>query len=389
MEINKKEVIQRLTFEKFLNEEEKIVSEAKFKDLILAVLLSFIAHNKILFNWNRDLKENRKLNPKEKSNKIKNYFSLPFHFLGMGNKTIFIADKNPKDKFLREEFVDTLVTCCQDIDVIRRVADLWDISDNNIKDSHSCLEDKNRFCKDCKNSFDNHLIGHHEKLFKSIDIKSYIVLDVNINTIKNFIDEDDILEEIEEMQCKRCFRYFEEYDRFCSNCGLELEKKRKRESNDREKMFNYLLAIYLSKKNNVSDFEANSCFHKGTRETDILLKNDKKRMLLEITTQISPSREYITEKAISLLIMQAILPKDYESYMVFWSLDKNNHSEENYSNIKEMFDKERFFLVKSSLPKDILKNPTVGIVQEDISLLKDEFQNIMEFISEKINILLK
>ena len=385
--IDKKEVINRLIFGKLLNEKEEVISEDKFKELIFAVLLSFIAHNKILFNWNRDLKENKKLNPKERSLKIKSYFSLPFHFLGIGNKTIFVADKNPRDKFLREEFIDTIVTCTQDIDSIRRIADLWEISDEIIKKSHNCQEGEKIFCKDCKCGFDNNLIEYLDRLFKALDIKSYFIFDLNINTIKNFIDEDDIIEDIEDMQCLRCFCHFDDYDRFCSSCGLEIEKKEKKESNDREKMFNYLLAIYLSKKNNLLDYDANMHFHKGTRETDILLMKNKKRMLLEITTQVNLPKEYIIEKAISLLIMQAIFPND-ENYMVFWSLDKDNNSANNYSNVAEMFETERFFLVKSSLPREILKNPTVGISQEDLILLKAEFENMITYISERINTLL-
>jgi hypothetical protein len=298
------------------------------------------------------------MNIKEKSNKIKSYFSLPFHFLGIGDKTVFIADKNPRDKFLKEEFVDTLVSCLQDIDAIRRISDLWEIENKEIKSNHNCTADENSFCKDCKISFDNHLNNNMAKLLKALDIKSYIILNMPINTIKTFIDEDDIIEEIEDMQCHRCFCSLDEYDRYCYSCGLQVEKKEKKESNDREKMFNYLLSIYLAKKKGLSDYEANLHFHKGTRETDVLLMKEKKRMLIEITTQVNVPKEYIVEKAISLLIMKAILPL-YESYMIFWSLDKNNDSEQNYSNIKDMFGKDMFFLVKSSLPKEILKNPTI------------------------------
>jgi hypothetical protein len=53
-----------------------------------------------------------------------------------------------------------------------------------------------------------------------------------------------------------------------------------------------------------------------------------------------------------------------------------------------MFDKERFFLVDSSLPREILKNPTVGIPQEDIILLRAEFENMINYISEKVNSLI-
>ena len=388
MQIDKGEVIQRLTFEGILDAKGKIISEEKFKDIMFAVLLSFIAHNKILFNWNRDLKDNKK-SLKEKSSKIKSYFSLPFHFLGLGNKTIFVADKNPRDKFLREEITETIITCSQDIDMIRRVSDLWEITDEIIKKSHSCQADSKNFCiKNCKESFENQLAEKHEKLLKALDIKSYFVLGLKAKTIKSFIDEDDIIEDLEDTRCKRCFCYFDEHDRFCSNCGLELEKKKIRESNDREKMFNYLLAIYLSKKNKILDYEANLHFHKGTRETDVLLKKDKKRILLEITTQVNIAREYLIEKAISLLIMQAILPKDYESYVIFWSLDKNNDSKDNIEDVLEMFGERRFFLVKSSLQKDILKNPTVGIPQEDLDLLRGEFENMLKYMVEKTKILL-
>ena len=387
MTLDKKEIINRLIFEKLLDEKEQIISEDKFKDLLFAVLVSFIVHNKILFNWNKDLRESKKVGIKERSNKIKSYFSLPFHFLGIGDKTIFVADKNPRDKFLKEEFVETITTSLQDIDAIRRIADLWEIGDAMIKSGHNCIEEEKSFCKECKLSFDNHLKEHLEKLFKAMDIKSYFVLDLPINTIKNFIDEDDIIEEIEDMQCRKCFCNLDEYDKFCSNCGKEVEKRKKKESNDREKMFNFLLAIYLSRKKNLKDYEANSHFHRETRETDVLLKNENKFMLLEITTQVNVSKEYIVEKAISLLIMKAILPK-VKSHMVFWSLDKNNHSEINYSHIKDMFNEETFFLVKSSLPREILKNPTVGIYQEDVNLLRNEFENMLNYILEKIDDLL-
>jgi hypothetical protein len=390
MGFDKKEVLNRLIFEKILDDKNQIISEEKFKDLMFAVLVSFVAHNKILFNWNRDLKENKKMNIKEKANKIKSYFSLPFHFLGIGEKTVFVADKNPRDKFLKEEFVDTMVTCTQDIDAIRRISDLWGIEDKLIKSSHNCSADENSFCKDCKISFDNHLENNIEKLLKALDIKSYIILDIPINTIKTFIDEDDIIEEIEDMQCRRCFCSLDEHDRFCYNCGFQVEKKEKKESNDREKMFNHLLSIYLAKKKKLADYEANLHFHKGTRETDVLLMQGKQRMLLEITTQVDVPKEYITEKAISLLIMKAILPPEYKSYMIFWSLDKNNDAKHNYSNIDGMFEKDIFFLVKSSLPREILKNPTVGIILEDLIFLRKEFDNLIEYTLDKVdNLLLK
>jgi hypothetical protein len=388
MILDKSEVINRLIFEKLIDSNGKITSEEKFKDLIFAVLISFIAHNKILFNWNRDLKENKKMNLKEKSSKIKSYFSLPFHFIGIGAKTVFVADKNPKDKFLREEFVDTLVASFQDIDVIRRIADLWEIEDKMVKEGHDCNKNEKLFCKNCKTSFNNHLQNNIQKLLKALDVKSYIVLDLPITTIKNFINEDDIIEEIETLQCSGCFCNLEEHHLYCYNCGLEKEKRERKESTDREKMFNFLLAIYFAERKNLKEYDANKTFHKDTRETDVLLGENKKRILIEITTQVDVPKEYITEKAISLLIMKSILKED-KSYMIFWSLDKNNSSAPNYENVREMFDEELFFLVDSSLPKEILKNPTVGISQEDINLLRKEFDNMLAYTLRKIELLLK
>lgn len=380
----REEIINALIKRNILNAKKEIIDEGKFIELIFAIFLSLISHERVKFFWARDFLEEQTF--KERHSKIMGYFHLPFHFVGFSNKTVFIADKHSKDKIFNEEFIPTLINSFEDIYHFRKVGNLNEITNQVIWSNHSCAKGDKEFCSNCKSAFSQELIRKSEPFFKTLNVKSYLILDIPISLIMEFVSEDDLIEETERNMCKTCNRLILPHFKFCPECGVEIERTEDKMSKNREKMFNELMCIFLSLKNKLDSgmCKSNLYLHKDTHETDIYLKNNKKSLLIEGTTQIDLPKEYIIKKAILLLVVDAISPQDMENYLIIWSLDKECACETNKEYTEEIFDKERFILLESSLERQILNNPTIGIDHEELSLLKKDFFSSVEKLNNEI-----
>jgi len=220
----REEIISVLIDRKIINSEKEIIDEKKFRELILATFLSLISHERVKRFWTRDSLEERTF--REKHDKIMNYFHLPFHFIGFSNKTVFIADKHSKDKIFNEEFIPTLINSFQDIHYYRKVCNLIDITDEVICSTHRCLRGEEEFCPSCKPYFSRELIKKKEIFFRSLNVKSHIVLDIPISLIMEFISEDDLIEESERNICEGCNRLILPHFKFCPECGKKIERSK-------------------------------------------------------------------------------------------------------------------------------------------------------------------
>jgi len=386
MVLSDEQILGTLISEKIVNDKNQIIDEEKFKSLLTAVFLSQISHERIKSFWKRHVSEERLLSLKDRYERVSPFYKLTFHFVGFGNKTVFISDKNPNDRVFNEEFIQNIVNSKEDIHFYRRMAKLNEITDEVIRSSHKCNDE---FCKDCRDNFTSMLLSKLDKFLKSLDVRGYILLDIPINTIVNFIDPDSLIEEWGENNCKceECQRQLLEHFKFCPECGIKVQKTDDASSNNREKIFNQLLGLYLKLKNNLEKHNANLFLHQSTKETDIYLKNGNKSLLIEGTTQVDLQKNYIIDKAFTLLLIDS-LDSSIKNYLVLWSLDKNCSSERNESYVKDLFQDKRFLFNEYSQNKPMLKGPTISINNEELQSLKKEFDNIIHNLNNYVQSLL-
>ena len=378
MVISDEDILRTLISEKIVDEKNEIIDEDKFKSLLLAVFLSQVSHERIKSFWKKHLSEERLLRPKDRYEKISSFYKLTFHFTGFGNKTVFISDKNINDRVFNEEFIQSIVNSKEDIHFYRRMAKLTEITDEVIRASHQCTAE---FCKDCRDNFTNILFGKLDLFLKALDVRSYVILNIPILAITNFVDPDSLIEEWGENNCDGCQRPLLEHFKFCPECGTPVSKTNNNEYNNREKVLNQLLGWYIRLKNKLSGHNSNAFLHQSTRETDVYLKNGNKSLLIEGTTQVNLQKDYIIDKAFTLLLIDS-LDSNIKNYLVLWALDKNCSSERNESYVKDIFREKRFFFNKYSQQKQILKGGNISINNEELQILKDEFYSVLDNLNQ-------
>lgn len=370
----------------FLDSNGKIIDHNKFKELLFAVFLAHIVQERVKRFWERDYLEEKNITQKHK--KIKPFFHLPFHFIGINKKTAFIAEKSLRDRIFHEEFMPSLIGSYEDIDIFRRLSSLHEITNETIYSKHTCTRGTNVFCKDCKSSFSEELLSNHSAFFKNLNVKSYIILDIPLELLKYFISEDDLIEEVEDLICGQCGRVMLDHYKHCPDCGKAVSKRETRENQtNREKMFNVLLSIYLGSRTSAERYDANKPIHQGTHETDVYLSRGAKALLLEGTTQVAISKEYVVQKGLLFLVIKATMP-NYKIRLLLWSLDKDCNSTKNKAYIKDLAPESDLMLWPSKLSDKILSNPTISIPQNDLNLLRGEVNELIEGLAKNAELFL-
>lgn len=360
---------------------KKIKNEEIFLELLFSIFLGWVCHERIKYFWEKDYLEETVI--KEKYRKIVPFFHLPFHFIGMGDRTVFISDKTAKDKIFHEHIIDHLIDSYEDIHHFRNLSKMYDLKNEAIYSNHDCKRQENQvFCPDCKIGFEKELLKVHKDFFASINIKGYLILEIPTSLIKEFISEDELIEEEALDKCVKCKKVIvPNYWRYCPICGEQIANIEKEISSPREKVFNELLSIYFEYKHNLSSSRANKYFYKNQHEIDILLQKENKSMLIEGTTTIDLKKEYIDKKISTLLLFDKIY--DSTNHLILWSLDVNCASSQNKDYIS-VFGEGEFILLEPCLKDQILNKKMIGIEQDELTMLKLEFDNIINSLNEYI-----
>ena len=366
--LSKEDILQTLQYHKILDESENIKDDNKFRKLIVAVFLGMVSLERIKSSWKKEAREESVF--QNKIEKIRPHYHRPFHYVGFGDKTLFISEKQIHERFFYQEFIKQFVVRIEDIDLIRRACNLTlKITDAQIKSHVGCKPELDKFCAECKNKFSEELLKNHKDFLFPLQVKSYTILDISIETIMAFINEDDLIEELEENTCQKCKRFVFEYFKYCPDCGEKIKKVNSPSPINREKVFNELVSIYLNKKTGIN-CEANKYLNDSYIETDILVSNKDKNLAIEGTTIVNLDKNYLNKKLTTLLFLDVLFPKP-KNKLILWSLDHLGDKQENIEFVNKIA-KGSLEIMKSLSTIPLMQNNSVAIIQTDLeSLIKE------------------
>lgn len=382
--LNKEDVLQRLKYHNILDESENIKDEDRFRKLITAVFLGLVSLERIKSSWKREAMEESAF--QNKIEKIRPHYHRPFHYVGFGDKTIFISEKEVHERFFYEEFISQFITRIEDIDLIRRACNLSiKIPNDKIKSHNGCKAEADNFCPACKDKFSEELLNNHKEVFSALQVKSYSILYIPIEVILAFINGDDLIEELEENTCPKCRRFVFEYFNHCPDCGEKIKKVSSQSPINREKVFNELISIYLSKKTGI-DCQANEYLNESFIEVDILASTTNRKLAIEGTTKIDLDKGYLNRKLTTLLFLDILFP-NHRNKLVLWSLDHLGDKPENITFVNKIA-KGSFEIMKSSSANPFMRNNSVAIIQQDLEALIKEVNSFIDGILEKLKTLI-
>ena len=378
--IKKEDIIQRLKYHKILDEFENILNENKFKEIIIAVFFGLVSLERIKSLWKKEVLEESVF--QDKIERIRPYYHRPFHYVGMGKKTIFISEKEVHERIFFQEFIPNFINRVEEIDLIRRSCNLHKkINDDLIKSHSGCVATNETFCEGCKEKFSEELLNNVNDFLLPLQVKSYTVLDIPLEIVMAFINGDDLIEELEENICSHCKRFVFEYFAFCPDCGKEL-KRTKNDVINREKVFNELVSLYLEKKSHIK-CSANNYLNESFVEVDIIASNNNKNLAIEGTTIINLDKNYLNKKLTTLLFLDVLNYQD-KNKLLLWSLDAIGNNKENLDFVKKIA-KESFEILTPKMDKKIMNNKSISINISDLKTLVEEINYVLDELLKKVN----
>ena len=378
--IKKDDIIQRLKYHKILDEIGNILDEEKFKEIINAVFLGLVSLERIKSFWKREVLEESVF--QDKVDKVRPYYHRPFHYVGLGDKTLFISEKEVHERIFFHEFIPNFINRIEEIDLIRRSCNLCNkISNEIIKSHHGCTATENSFCDGCKNKFVEELLNNIKEFLLPLQVKSYTILNIPIEMVMAFINGDDLIEELQDNTCSNCRRFVFDYFTYCPDCGKEI-KKYGSDVINREKVFNELIALYLEKKSQVK-CNANNYLNESFIEIDVIASNNNKNLAIEGTSKVNLDKGYLNKKLTTLLFLDVLNYQD-KNKLVLWSLDSMGDCEENLNFVKK-FAKESFEILKPKMDRKIMNNKAISINNDDLKLLIEEIDYVLKELLNRVN----
>ncbi len=379
--LSKDDILQRLKYHKILDSTGKVINETKFQQLIKAVFLGWISLERIKSFWKKEALEESIF--QDKIERVRPYYHRPFHYVGFSKKTLFISEKEVHERIFFHEFIPQFISRIEDISLIRRTCNLISkINDNLIRNHPACQATTDGFCDGCRDKFAEELLNNHVDFLTPLQIKSYSIIDLSIETIMAFIDEDDLIIELEESVCEQCKRLVLEHFKFCPECGKKLTNKNSSSSINREKVLNNLIAVYLEKKTGIM-CEANQYYCASKVEIDIIATKGNRKLAIEGTSIVDLDVNYLYKKVTSLLFLDVKF-NTFKNKMILWSMDFEGNKKANLDFIDEVA-KGSFEILKASLPRKIMINQSISITQQDLNLIIKEADYIVQELLTKIS----
>ncbi len=375
------DILQRLKYFGIVDESGNISEEVKFKEIIKSVFLGWVSLSRIKHFWGKEAIETRVYS--DKVEKIRPFYHRPFHYVGFGSKTLFISEKEIHERIFFGEFIPCFISKFEDINIIRSICNLREkITDELIKSHKNCSAEDGDFCQGCKDNFAEELLKIPEEFLSPLQVKAHTIINIPLEIISAFINEEDLIEELEESTCPQCKRFILEHFKWCPDCGQKLKRKKEDTAINREKTLNELMAIYIEKKTGVP-CEANKYLLDSRVEIDILASMRGKNLGIEGTSIINLDFSYIFKKLTTLLFMNVIFPKK-ENKIILWTLDYEADNEKNKEFIKKVTEK-NFDILQSSMSSKIMNNNFISINQSDLNSLISEFDNILRKLLNSVN----
>jgi hypothetical protein len=220
-----------------------------------------------------------------------------------------------------------------------------------------------------------------------------LVLNIPANVFEEIISQEGLIELQQDQPSCSCGAILEKEWKFCPFCSEKVDSAIFEDETDvvgvPEKIFNYLLGLYLSFKKGYK-FEANYVMDKDfNNETDIYLQKEGVIKMIEYTTKLDLNRKYVISKVKTLHLIEGSLKAEASktkstapscSLILLGINAPDNKAALDAIPFKLFEDANKFKIIDSKFK--FQKTNSIQIAQEELSRLSDVFNaTLNELIS--------
>lgn len=366
--------------------EDKILNEELFLDFLLGLFLYYFSYERYRYFFGKSVNEALSLLSKGKKSPF-SPLPCPFRFVGVEDKTLFIAEMGQAHLFFKETLTSSFFNSFSLITYGNLI--LNEKGDASSWKKHECPT----LCEQCKKDFSSFASKNLNSLCSGMGINSYILLNVNAELFKGLISPDEFIEISQQEPRCSCNEHIYSHQKHCQYCGTKIDKKLFAHNNkpgNPEKIFNEALAVYLSMKKGY-DYKSNHTEDDlFNEETDIFLFKESKIKIIEGTVKMELDKSYVIDKTKTLALIEKLLKRDVqykdkqlECDILIWGINEPLNKIELEEIPKRIFHEDkRIWIISSGISINDTNRLEINITE--LNNLQSGFKKVISNILENI-----